>query len=56
MDATIVARWRAWSGDALQHVFLTQRADATVADWVVLFTNELHFAATYRIECDAVRG
>jgi hypothetical protein len=54
MDATRVARWRAWSGDGLQHVFVRQRADAIVADGVVLFTDErLHFAATYRIECDA---
>jgi uncharacterized protein len=54
MDARIVARWRAWSGDGLQHVFMTQRADAIVADGVVLFTDDrLHFAATYRIECDA---
>jgi hypothetical protein len=54
MDATIVARWRAWSGDGLQHVVVRQRADVIVADGVVLFTDErLHFAATYRIECDA---
>ena len=55
MDGTIVARWRGWSGDDLQHLILRRRGDGVVADGVVLATvGRHHFAATYRIECDAM--
>jgi Putative glycolipid-binding len=53
MARTIVARWRDWSGGGLQHLVLTWGSDAIVAEGVVISTDErLHFAATYRIECD----
>jgi uncharacterized protein len=54
MDRTIVARWQDWSGDGLQHLVLRMRSDRIVAEGVVLATAErVHFAATYRVECDA---
>ena len=54
MDRTIVARWQDWSGDGLQHLVLRMRSDRIVAEGVIVATPEgVHFAATYRVECDA---
>jgi hypothetical protein len=54
MDSTIVARWQDWSGDGLQHLVLRMRSDRIVAEGVIVATVEgVHFAATYRVECDA---
>jgi uncharacterized protein len=48
-----VARWADWSGRGLQHVVLTERADAIVAEAVCIVAEEAVFAARYRIQCDA---
>jgi hypothetical protein len=54
MERTIVARWRAWSGEGVEHLVLIERPDGILAEGVVLATAEArHFAATYHIECDA---
>ena len=47
-----VARWEDWSGRGLQHVVLTERADAIVAEAVCVVAEEGDFAARYRIQCD----
>jgi hypothetical protein len=47
-----VARWEDWSGCGLQHVVLSQRADAIVAEAVCIVAEEGRFAARFRIECD----
>jgi uncharacterized protein len=54
MSRTIVARWRDWSGNGIEHLVLRAESDRIVADGVVLAAaEERPFAATYRIECDA---
>jgi uncharacterized protein len=54
MPRTIIARWQDWSGDGLQHVVVSERSDGIVAEGVVLATTEgRHYAATFRVECDA---
>jgi hypothetical protein len=54
MDKTIVARWQDWSGDGVQHLVVRMRSDSIVAEGVVLTAaDRIHFAATYRVECDA---
>jgi hypothetical protein len=54
MERTIVARWREWSGEGVEHLVLREGPDRIVADGVVLATVEArHFAASYHIECDA---
>ena len=47
-----VARWADWSGRGLQHVVVTERADAIVAEAVCIVAEEAVFAARYRIQCD----
>jgi hypothetical protein len=46
------ARWEDWSGRGLQHVVLSQRADAIVAEAVCIVAEDGGYAARYRIECD----
>jgi hypothetical protein len=46
------ARWEDWSGRGLQHVVLTERADAIVAEAVCIVADDGDYAARYRIECD----
>jgi len=48
-----VVRWTDWSGRGLQHVVLTERADAIVAEAVCIVAEDAAFAARYRIQCDA---
>lgn len=48
-----IARWEDWSGRGLQHVVVTERADAIVAEAVCIVAEDGVFAARYRIECDA---
>ncbi len=48
-----VARWEDWSGRGLQHLVLTERADAIVAEAVCIATEDGSFAARYRVRCDA---
>jgi len=53
MATNLVARWRDWSGDGLEHLELREGADAIVAKSVVIATVEREaFAVQYRIECD----
>jgi hypothetical protein len=54
MTRTIIARWRDWSGESLQHLVLTQGAEAIVAEAVVVGEEEgARFGARFRIACDA---
>ncbi len=54
MDRTIVARWRGWSGDGLQHLVLREGPEEIVAEAAVLATEAgSAFAARFRIACDA---
>jgi uncharacterized protein len=48
-----IARWEDWSGRGLQHVVLSDRADAVVAEAVCIVAEDAGYAARYRIECDA---
>jgi len=49
----IVARWRDWDGDGLQHVLLRKQPDGIVANGVVLGTVEhAPFAVEFQIACD----
>ncbi|MGH6959081.1 MAG: putative glycolipid-binding domain-containing protein, partial [Dongiaceae bacterium] len=53
MNRTIVARWRDWSGDGIQHLVLREESAGIVAEAAVLGTAEkFYFAARYRIHCD----
>jgi uncharacterized protein len=53
MTAVIIARWRDWAGDGLQHLVLTQAADAIVAEAMVVGEDEgARFGARFRITCD----
>lgn len=54
MERTIVARWREWSGNGIEHLVLRERMDGIVAEGVIAATVDAHhFAVSYRIECDA---
>jgi hypothetical protein len=48
-----IARWEDWSGRGLQHVVLTERADAIIAEAVCIVADDAVFAVRYRIRCDA---
>jgi len=55
MSATrpIVARWRDWAGQSLEHLVLREGADAIFAESAILGSaDEDPFAAWYRIVCD----
>jgi uncharacterized protein len=55
MDSTVVARWEGSSGDGVEHLVMRQRSGGIVAEGVVLATADgVPFAATYRVECDAI--
>jgi uncharacterized protein len=51
-DAVTVVRWEDWTGHGLQHLVLTERAEAIVADAVCVVAEEGLFGARYRIRCD----
>jgi len=51
--STIIARWRDWAGEGLQHLVLTQAPDAIVAEAIVVGEEEgARFGARFRITCD----
>ena len=53
MSKTIVARWRAWAGDGIQHLVLREGKESVVAEAVVIADQGGHdFAARFRIRCD----
>jgi hypothetical protein len=53
MSGTIIARWRDWSGDGIQHLALRVMPDQIVAEAAVLTaTDDSPFAARLRIACD----
>lgn len=49
MARTIVARWRGWSGDGIEHLVLDERPDGFAVDSVVVADVGLR----YRLSCDA---
>ena len=53
MDRRIVARWRDWSGNGVEHTVVTCAEKSNSADGVVISTTDgQHFAARYQIRCD----
>lgn len=44
------ARWEDWSGRGLQHVVLSARADAIVAEAVCIVADDGGYAVRYRID------
>ena len=54
MSRTVVARWRDWPGEGLEHLVLQERPDGIHAEAVVLgVADNEAFAARYRVTCDA---
>jgi uncharacterized protein len=54
VSRTIIARWKDWSGEGLEHLVLQERADGISAESLVLTPPEdAALAARYRIVCDA---
>ena len=52
-EKSIVARWRDWAGDSIEHLVLREGSDTITAQSVVLGTaDEGAFAARYEIVCD----
>ena len=52
-EKPIVARWRDWAGESLEHLVLREGPDTITAQSVVLGTaDEGAFAARYEIVCD----
>jgi hypothetical protein len=52
-DNLIVARWRDWAGESIEHLVLREGPDTITAQSVVLGTaDEGAFAARYEIVCD----
>ena len=50
---TIVARWRDWSGEGLEHLLLNERKyQALVDSFVIGQADDQTFALAYRIDCD----
>jgi hypothetical protein len=53
MSRTVVARWRDWSGEGLEHLVLREGPDGIRADSVVVGAEDGElFGARYRILCD----
>jgi hypothetical protein len=53
MSRTVVARWKDWSGEGLEHLVLQERNDGVSAESLVLTPPEdTAVAAWYRIVCD----
>jgi hypothetical protein len=50
---TVVARWRDWSNEGLEHLVLREEPDGIRADAVVIGAGGEPFAARYRIFCDS---
>jgi hypothetical protein len=54
MAKTIVARWRDWSGDGIEHLALAEGPDGIAAEAVVVgASGGAAFALRYRVLCDA---
>jgi hypothetical protein len=52
---TIVARWRAWSGEGIEHLVLRESPDGARAQSVVVrHASDERFAAQYQITCDTL--
>ncbi|EWY37022.1 hypothetical protein N825_22190 [Skermanella stibiiresistens SB22] len=53
-EHTIVARWRDWAGEGLEHLILQVGVSGIVAEATVIGTDDGGgpFALTYRISCD----
>lgn len=53
MGSSVVARWRDWSGEGIEHLVLTQDADGVVAESVLLATHgDDVFGVRYAVRCD----
>lgn len=53
MAKTIVARWRDWSGDGIEHLVLVEGPDGIAAEAVVVGVFDgAAFALRYRVLCD----
>jgi uncharacterized protein len=53
MDRRIVARWRDWSGNGVEHTVVSCAEKSNSADGVVIgSTDGQHFAVRYQIQCD----
>jgi uncharacterized protein len=53
VSRTVVARWRDWSGEGLEHLVLREGSDGVRADSAVVGAADGEpFAARYRILCD----
>jgi len=50
--SAIVARWREWDGDGLQHLVLRLGRDEVVAEAALVATEGAGFGARFRIFCD----
>jgi hypothetical protein len=54
VSRTVIARWRDWSGEGLEHLLLREGPDAIRAEAMVLGVGErAAFAARYEILCDS---
>lgn len=54
MSRTIIARWRDWAGEGLEHLVLRAGSDGIRAEAVVIgAADDEIFAVQYRITCDA---
>ena len=53
MKQPVVARWRSWSGDGMEHLVLREEANDILAEAVILGgAGSSAFAVRYRILCD----
>ena len=50
--SVIVARWREWDGDGLQHLVLRTERDEIVAEAALVSGEGAGFGARFRIDCD----
>ncbi len=54
MSRTVVARWRDWSGEGLEHLVLQEGSEGIRAEAMVIgAADDEIFAVRYRIACDA---
>ena len=53
MDKTIIARWRDWPGNSIEHLVLNEIEDGINADSVIISKDDGNpYAARYQIICD----
>jgi hypothetical protein len=54
VSRTVVARWRDWSGEGVEHLVLRERLDGIHAEAAVIGVDDAErFALRYRVTCDA---